>query len=303
MKNKLVLAFCSIFIVVFMSFSLTSCDLLLGLLGGEEGGGSFSPTTEQMATALKEALITGSTDAGNELSQEGAFNENLSRRIPLPPEVNTAINGLNSLPSIPGSTLNAKTVFNSIAGPKLDNLVTSINESAEKASEGVAEAFALSITSMTFQDALIILKGEKGTEATEYLEATTRVPLKNAFHEVLAPALNAELFYDLVTGKFISANKLWTDVTIEYNNFARLYNPAVDAYNLLPLSKLKNIDEINTNLGEFVLEKALTAVFKEMAEVEKRIRADPLGFISGALGALSDIAKDVFGWAKQFVPF
>jgi len=320
MKNKIVKTFCAILVVGFLAFSLASCDLLLGLLGGEEGGGgSFSPTTEQMASALKEALITGSTDAGNELSHEGAFNKNLSRRIPLPPEVNTAMDGLNSLPSvsvsipIPGYPIpivpDAKTVYNTIIGPKLESLVTSINESAEEASKGVAAAFATSITSMTFQDALIILKGEKGTEATEYLEATTRVPLKEAFHKVLAPALNAELFYDLFTGNYISANKIWTDVTTEYTKFAGSYNGAIDFYNSIPAFFLPNktnynkLNPINTDLGDFVLEKALTAVFNEMANVEKRIRTDPLGFLSDVLGALSDIAKDVFGWAKQFVPF
>jgi len=318
MKNKIVKTLCLVLVVGFLSLALTSCDLLLGLLGGDGGEDSaFSPTTEQMAFALKEALITGSTDAGNELSQEGAFYNNLSRRIPLPPEVDASINSLNTLPSIPSVNIpgvnlptvpSAKTIFDKIAGSKLDSLVKSINESAEDASKGVAAAFAASITSMTFQDALIILKGEKGTEATEYLEATTRVPLKAAFKLVLDPALDADLFYDIFTKQYISANKLWADVITEYNNFAGTYNPAVDLYYsissiLIPNKiSLKKIDLINTDLGDFVLEKALTAVFKEMADVEKRIRTDPLGFLSDVLGALTDAAAKVFDWAKQFIP-
>jgi len=293
MKNKMVLNSCTMLVVGFLSFALASCDLLLAILGGEEGGGTeFS--SEQMATALKQALTTGSYEAGDELSKVGGFNNVPARRIPLPPEADTAINSLNTLPSV--GTFSAKTVFDSITGTKLNNLLNSINASAEDASKGVAAAFAASITSMTFQDALIILKGEKGTEATEYLETTTKAPLKAAFKEVIDPALNAELFYDLLTNKHISANKLWNDVITEYNDFARLYNPAVDTYNLFASSKLSKINLINTDLGDFVLEKALTAVFKEMAEVEKRIREDPYGFITDLF---SDISAKVFDWAKK----
>jgi len=309
MKNKFVLTLRSILVVGFISLSFTTCDLLNSLLGDNEGKNEFSPTNNQMISALKEALSTGSNDAGATLSVVGAFNNNPARRIPLPPEAETAIGALNSLPipsvNIPGFTIpgvpNVNTLLGQIGGQKLEDLKTSINASAEKASEGVANAFRASITSMTIQDALTILKGEKGTEATEYLEATTKTPLKAAFKLVLDPVLDTPIILD------VSANEAWTTVITYYNDFALKYNTAVDVYNSIPAlllpnkTNFKKLDPINTDLGDFVLEKALTAVFTEMAVVEKKIRDDPLGFISDVLGALTDITKKVFDWAKNAI--
>ena len=78
--------FCVMFVCIFMSLTLTTCDLLDEILGDEGGGGSFTPNTEKMVAALKEALTKGAEGAGNELSITGAFYNNMARRIPLPPE-------------------------------------------------------------------------------------------------------------------------------------------------------------------------------------------------------------------------
>lgn len=335
MKKKIALVFYSILAVCLISLTFTSCDMLSALLGGEGGDGAFLPTNEQMITALKEALSTGSADAGATLSVVGAFNNpDNGRRIPLPPEVNNAVIKLNTLPSIPevpsipgytdllpANNLSAASIFNAIGGQKaLNDLQTDINASAEEASKDVAGAFSSAITSMTFSDALTILKGVKGTEATDYLVETTKVPLKNAFKNVLDPVLNKPLLFT------VSANTAWDNLTTKYNNCAKDYNNAVDLYNNaankfnnlietnilaaaaaqgLNLSKRpiinSSLDGINTDLGDFILEKALTEVFKEMAVVEKKIRDDPLGFLSDVIGALTDIAKKVFEWAKGLI--
>jgi hypothetical protein len=51
------------------------------------------------------------------------------------------------------------------------------------------------------------------------------------------------------------------------------------------------MQRVNADINEFVLDKALTAVFAQMSNVEKNVRANPVQF-------LTDIATKVFNWAK-----
>ena len=278
MKNKFVLAFCLIFVVVFMSFSLSSCDLLFALLGGEgeEGDGAFSPTSDQMVTALKQALTTGSSEAGEELSKEDAF-YNTPRRIPLPSEAQSIISNLNGITG--GSA-----VITAIGGNQaINDLVLRINRAAEKASNDVGRIFLKAIMDMTFEDAVAILKGSN-TEATDYFRKKTTVPLTEAFSEVLDEALGTPIVSN------ISALSAWNGVVNPYNNF--LAQPATQ---LAMVVLGVNWKPVETNLSKFVLEKALNAVFNEIAEMEKKIRDDPKKFITDLF---SDISAKVFDWVK-----
>ena len=281
--KKIVFKLCSVFIVILMSLSLTTCDLLDAITGG----GAFIPSTEEMVAALKEALTVGSGDAGAELSQKDAFYGNLARRIPLPPEaqkVSTSLNSAlsNSVVSGPAGYV-VRPLINALIS-KFTNLLQAINASAEDASKQVGPIFANAITSMTINDAITILKGDEGNEATEYLRETTLPPLVEAF----APVINTALDQPFVGNT--SALMIWKDIIAEYKNIAS--NPVVSMLGLFPPIE-------NEDIGVFILDKALTAVFNEMGEVEKRIRDDPLGFLSDLFGGLSDAAAQVFNWAKQ----
>jgi hypothetical protein len=257
MKNKLISAFCSIFVFGFVSLMLVTCATLNLISAGM--GDVFTPNNEQMISALREALKKGAENAGAKLSVTGAFNNNPLRKIPLPPEAQPIINNISKIPG---------------GQQQIDALILRINTAAENASKKIAPIFGEAITSMTISDAANILKGSN-TAATEYLERTTTAPLKNAFR----PELNKALSEPIIAG--ISAQQAWTTLITNYNAVA---NSAV--------GKLSGMKPVNTDINEFVLGKALTAIFTEMADVEKNIRANPVQF-------LSDVSTKVFNWAKR----
>jgi hypothetical protein len=259
MKNKLVRSFCLIFALGFMVLTFSTCVTLNSVVNTGSAGGVFTPSTEQMVSALREALKKGAENAGAELSIPGAFNNNPARRIPLPPEAQTMLNNISKIPG---------------GQQQIDALLLRINTAAESASKKVAPIFGEAVASMTIADAANILKGSN-TAATEYLERTTTAPLKNAFR----PELNAALNEPIVAG--ISAQQAWRTLVTNYNTVA---NSAV--------GRLANMQPVNADISEFVLDKALTAVFTQMADVEKNIRANPAQF-------LSDIATNVYNWAKR----
>jgi len=262
MKNKWVLAFCIIFAFSSMTLTLTTCGTLdsiisMGGMGGVEG--AFTPSTEQMVSALREALRRGAENAGSQLSITGAFSNNIARMIPLPPEAQPILDNLSRIPG---------------GQQQIDSLLLRINTAAESASKKVGPIFGEAITSMTITDAANILRGSN-TAATEYLERTTSAPLIAAFR----PELNAALNEPMIAG--ISAQQAWVTLAGNYNTIANSI-----------VGTLANLQPVNTDIGEFVLSKALTAVFAEMGDVEKDIRANPAQF-------LSSIATNVFNWAKR----
>ncbi|MDR2923054.1 MAG: DUF4197 domain-containing protein [Treponema sp.] len=256
MKKKYVLAF---LVFGFMFLTFTACETLNSIVksGGVEG--IFTPNNEQMVSALREALKKGAENAGSELSVAGAFNDNLARRIPLPPEAQTIVNNISKIPG---------------GQQQIDALILRINTAAENASKKIAPIFGEAITSMTISDAVNILKGSN-TGATEYLERTTTAPLKNAFR----PELNKALNEPIIAG--ISAQQAWVTLVTNYNTVATSF-----------AGKLAGMQPVNADINEFVLNKALTAVFTEMAGVEKNIRENPVKF-------LSDVSTKVFNWAKR----
>jgi len=259
MKNKYILAFCSIFVFGFAFLLLTTCETLNSIvkMGGVED--VFTPDNEQMISALREALKKGAENAGVDLSVTGAFSNNAARKIPLPPEAQTIINNISKIPG---------------GQKQIDDLILRINTAAESASKKVAPIFGEAITSMTISDAVNILKGSN-TSATEYLEKTTTAPLKAAF----GPELNKALNEPIIAG--ISAQQAWVTLVTNYNAVANSV-----------AGKLANMQPVNADISEFILNKALTAVFTEIANVEKDIRANPVKF-------LSDISSKVFNWAKK----
>jgi len=259
MKNKRVLAFCLMFAFSFMVLTFSTCGTLDSIVSTGGSGGVLTPSTEQMVSALREALKKGAENAGAELSIAGAFNNNLERRIPLPPEAQPILTNVSRIPG---------------GQQQIDDLLLRVNTAAENASKKVAPIFGDAITSMNISDAANILKGSN-TAATEYLEKTTTDPLKAAFR----PELNAALSEPIVAG--ISARQAWETLVTNYNTVANS-----------PAGRLGNMQPVNADINEFVLGKALTAVFTQMAGVEKNIRADPAQF-------LSDAAITVFNWAKR----
>jgi Protein of unknown function (DUF4197) len=142
-------------------------------------------------------------------------------------------------------------------GSMVDKAILSMNRAAEDASKSAAPIFVDAIKQMSFQDALGILKGTD-TAATSYLKGKTTSALTTTFKPIIDEAL-----------KKTDATKYWKDV--------------FDTYNKLPTTFKK----INSDLSAYVTEKALSGLFFQVAEEEKKIRKDPAARVT-------DVLKKVF---------
>lgn len=138
----------------------------------------------------------------------------------------------------------------------VDNFITTLNHGAENAVSKAGPIFLNAITSMTFADAKNILKGADNA-ATEYFKSKTTTSLFNLFKPEIQKALDA-----------VNATKYWSDITTTYN-------------------KIPFVTKIETDLAKYVTDKALAALFTQIAVEEKKIRTDPVARVS-------DILKKVF---------
>lgn len=121
-------------------------------------------------------------------------------------------------------------------------ILKKINQGAEDAAQKAGPIFVEAIKQMTIQDAMGILKGDRNA-ATSYLQRTTYQNLYNEFNPVISTSLD----------KF-DAQKIWSDAAQAYNNF--------------PLTR----QPVNTNLADYVTEKALEGLFTKVALEEENIR-------------------------------
>jgi hypothetical protein len=193
------------------------------------------------ASGIRTALERGALAAVGLLGRNDGFLGNPQVRIPLPGFLNDA----------------AKLLKASGQGPKVDELVTAMNRSAEAA---VPQAKALLVDaakSITVQDALGIVRGGE-TSVTQYFSGRTRASLSERFLPIVTRA----------------TEKL--DLSRKYNALA---GKAVG----LGLAKKED-----ANIQSYVTRKALDGLYFMIGEEEKKIRRDPVG--SG-----SAILKKVFG--------
>ncbi len=151
-----------------------------------------------------------------------------------------------------------KTVRDLGMGSKVDEAILAINRGAEEAAGLAKPIFVDAIKEMTLADALKIVKGEKNA-ATNYFREKTRTKLVIAF----TPSVKSSL---------------------DNVNATKYYGDVVNTYNKLPTTFKKT----NPDLTSYVVEKALDALFDQVAKEEANIRANP-----GARA--SEILKKVFG--------
>ena len=128
-------------------------------------------------------------------------------------------------------------------GAKVDEAILSMNRGAEDAMKNAAPIFMEAIRTMDIKDAVQILQGSD-TAATAYLRNATTASLTTAFKPVIESSLEKS-----------GATKHWTSLMTSYNKIS--------------------FQKVNTDLAGYVTEKALSAVFRQIAEQEKQIRIDP----------------------------
>jgi len=193
----------------------------------------------EVVDGLKEALITGSKNASSILSAVDGYYGDVLVKILLPEEASVIIDNLSKIPG----------------GEKLvEDVILSINRAAEDAAREVAPIFINSIKQMTINDAFGILRGADNA-ATLYLISTTRDDLFNVFK----PKIRQSTEKDIVGG--ISAKDSWDALTGKWNLFANSI-----------AGRLAGVSPVNTDLEDYLTNKALDGVFLKVQDEEKNIR-------------------------------
>lgn len=142
-------------------------------------------------------------------------------------------------------------------GKQADDLVVRMNRAAEAAVPEAKTLLVDAVKKMSLQDAKGILTGGDDA-ATQYFKKTTSPQLTDKFLPIVKKATE--------------------DVALaqQYNKFAKAG------------AKFGLVKEDQTNLEQYVTQKALDGLYLMMAEEEKAIRKDPLA-------ASSSLVKKVFG--------
>ena len=143
-------------------------------------------------------------------------------------------------------------------GGQVDKAVLAINRGAEDAVGTAKPIFVDAIKEMTLTDALGIVRGNKDA-ATQYFKEKTSQKLTLAF----TPSVKSSL---------------------DKTNATKYYGDIINTYNKLPTS----FDKANPDLTSYVVDKAVNALFDQVAKQEAEIRANPLA-------RTTEILKKVFG--------
>ncbi len=223
--------------IVFPVILLSGCAELNTLI---QSAPKEIPLSEsEVIDGLKEALITGTNNASSLLSAvDGYYGDELVK-ILLPEEASIIIDNLAKIPG----------------GDKLvEDLLHSINRAAEDAAKDVAPIFINSIKQMTINDAFGILNGEDNA-ATQYLSSTSRKDL----YLMYAPKIKQSTEKDILGG--ISAKDSWEALVGRWNKFA----------SSVP-GKLAGFTAVDTDLDDYLTNKALDGMFLKVEDEEKKIR-------------------------------
>lgn len=242
-----------IFIVSFGLFfsSCLSTDSLTALLGNSVQEDSF--TNEEAIGALKDALVEGAFNSSENLRKKDAYYGNTLFKILLPPEAKPILNVLDAVPN----------------GTKLvEDLVLRLNRSAESAAKEIVPIFKSAIMNMSVADGIGIVMGSESA-ATDYLKKATHDEL----FELYEPRMKKQLETPLILN--ISAQESWDTLTSVYNDAGIVPNTAARL-----MGKKEPMPPVTVNLSSYVTEKALDAVFYEIAQEEQKIRKNPLAYTS-----------------------
>ncbi|KYG80944.1 hypothetical protein AWW67_08820 [Roseivirga seohaensis] len=207
------------------------------ILGG--GGAAFSK--EEAANALKEALEQGTSKGVDILSKVDGYYKNPEIKIPFPQEAQAVESKLRALG----------------LGNQVDQAVESLNRAAENAAYEAKDIFIAAIKSLTINDAINIVKGDKDA-ATQFLERETTTSLEGKFNPIIEASLQK-----------VNATKYWSDVMGTYN-------------------KVPFVKKVETDLTAYVTAKAIDGLFVMIAKEELNIREN-----AGA--RTSELLKKVFG--------
>lgn len=161
-------------------------------------------TEADAASALKEALVQGTSKGSTALAAVDGYFGNPKVKIPFPEDARKIETTLRKVG----------------LGSKVDEAVLSINRAAEKAASEAKPIFVSAIEKMTISDAISIVKGGDSA-ATSYLRKSSSPAVYAAMLPVITKALES-----------VNATQYWSSVMTSYNKipFVEKINPDLPAY-------------------------------------------------------------------------
>ncbi|MBK7627226.1 MAG: DUF4197 domain-containing protein [Bacteroidales bacterium] len=231
---------------------LTGCAEVMNLL---QSAGPVPLTEAEVINGLKEALMTGAKNSAQRLAAENGYYGDEAIKILLPDEAKTIVDNISRLPG----------------GDKLmQDVVLRINRAAEDAAKEVAPIFVNSVKQMTIKDAFNILNGADNA-ATGYLRSTTFSEL----YALYKPKIQASTEKKIVAG--VSTKDSWVALTGKWNTLANSV-----------AGRVANLKPVNTDLDDYLTNKALAGMFMKVELEELKIRKD-------VSARVSPILQRVFG--------
>lgn len=201
-------------------------------------------TNAEAGNGLRAALERGAESAVGKLGVNNGFLSNDKVKINLP----GSLDKVQSILRMTGQ------------GPKMDELVVSMNHAAESAVPLAKPLLMDAIKSMSVSDAKAILSGGD-TSVTDFFRTKTAAQLKDQFK----PAV-----------------KVVTDRAGLSEKYNRIMTPAAE-YGIVPAQQ--------ATVEAYVTDRAVDGLFVMIAEEEKAIRQDPVGTGSKVLAQVFGLLK------------
>ena len=225
-------------VLLILTVLAAGCAELMSVL---QTSGSGPLTEADVAGGLREALITGAKNSAQRLAAENGYYGDALVKILLPDEAKIIVDNISRIPG----------------GDKLvEDVILRINRAAEDAAKEVAPIFVSSITQMTIRDAFNILNGADNA-ATTYLRSTTWDQL----YQLYKPKIQASTEKKIVGN--ISTKESWNTLTSKWNSVANTL-----------AGKLAGLKPVNTDLDDFLTNKALSGMFLKVETEELKIRKE-----------------------------
>lgn len=146
-------------------------DQVKPLLGKQQGDASSTFTTEQMVTAIKQALSQGIGDSVDMLGRAQGFSISDVYRIPIPDSLQKPADVLRQLGQ----------------GKRVDEFESRLNLAAEQAVAKAMPVFTDAVRDMSVSDAVNILQGADNS-ATQYFRDKTDARLRAQFMPIIQQA-------------------------------------------------------------------------------------------------------------------
>ena len=236
------------YLALVLSIALSSCAELQTI--SKQLNLPIPLTEAEVSMGLKEALSIGTQNATGLLSATDGYFGDAAVKILLPEEAQVITKNISRLPG--GDAL-------------VEKVVLSINRAAEEAAKEAAPIFIEAVKTMTITDAMAILGGGKNA-ATEYFRTKTKNNLVALYAPKISNAIDQKLVGDL------SAQSSWNLLTGKWNQLAKS-----------PLGAMASLTPVETNLSQYLTEKAIDGLFLKIALEEEQIRTNPAARVNNLL--------------------